>query len=372
MSDAMAMEPNKEQEAAPELKSDFTAEELKKIESIAGQIDISDSQGVVVYGVGAQREISQFADTILGEVRNKDSGYVGEVLTDMMLKIKGLDVDSLTKGGGFFSKIPIFGKIANAGAKFIARYDKLSVQLESIVDNLDKARMDLLKDITLLDNMYDKNLAYLKNLDIYIAAGEMKLKQLKEVEEPKLVKKAEATNAPEDAQALNDFRQALNRLEKKIHDLKLSRMIAIQTAPQIRLVQNGNQALVEKIQSSILNTIPLWKNQIVISITIFRQKKALKAQKEVSDRTNDLLKQNAALLKDSSLEVAKESERGIVEIETLRQVNDDLIATIEETLAIQEEGRQKRREAEKELGNLEHKLKDSLKHAEEEGMKLGK
>jgi len=220
--------------------------------------------------------------------------------------------------------------------------------------------MQLLKDIALLDNMYEKNQEYLKNLDLYIAAGQIKLKELQEKTIPEMKAKADASNDPADAQKFQDLAMAVNRFEKKVHDMKLSRMIAIQTAPQVRMIQGSNQTLVEKIQTSILNTIPLWKNQIVIAITLFRQNKALKLQKEITKTTNDLLSKNAELLKQSSIDIAKETERGIVDIETLKKVNNDLITTIEETLKIQAEGRVKRAQAEKELIKLETDLKQKL------------
>jgi uncharacterized protein YaaN involved in tellurite resistance len=337
----------------------FTPEELVRVQEIKDQINVEDSQAVITYGVGAQRDISQFADNILQQVRAKDSGFAGDILTNLVLKVKEIDVDSLGEGG-FLSKIPILGNLVNSFKRFIERYEKLSVQIEKIVDQLDDARMHMLKDITLLDNMYDKNLDFMKNLDVYIAAGKLKLKELEDTTLPALKEKAEQSKRQEDVQKYNDFTQFLNRLDKKIYDLKLSRTITMQTGPQIRLIQNGNQALVEKIQSSILNTIPLWKNQIVIAITLFRQKKALKLQKEVTDTTNELLKKNAELLKESTTGIAKESERGIVDIETLKKVNDDLISTIEETLKIQAEGKSKRQQAEQELVKIEDQLKSKL------------
>jgi uncharacterized protein YaaN involved in tellurite resistance len=334
---------------------------MKKIEDISKQINIEDSQGVIVYGVGAQKDISDFSETILQQVRSKDSGYVGDILTDMVLKIKDLKVDSLGNSQGVLSSIPILGNFINAVKKFIEKYEKLSVQIEKIIEELDKSRMTLLKDITMLDNLYDKNIDYLKNLDYYIAAGVIKLKELNEKVLPEMQANAEKSNDPVDAQKLQDFKQALTRFEKKVHDLRLSRMIAIQTAPQIRLIQNNDQALVEKVQSSILNTIPLWKNQIVIAISLFRQKKALKLQQEVTETTNDLLTKNSELLKQSSIEIAQENEKGIVEIETLKKVNNDLITTIEETLRIQAEGKAKRAQVETELVTLENELKSKLK-----------
>ena len=341
--------------------SQLKPEEKQKVDGIVKSINVEDSQAVIQYGVGAQSNISSFADTILSEVRAKDAGFVGDVLTNLSLKVKDLKVGSLSGGGGL-GGIPIFGQLFNKVKKFIAKFDKLNVQIEKIVNDLDTARMDLLKDITMLDNLYDKNLEYLKELDIYIIAGQLKHKQLTEVEMPKLKEMADKSNDPVDAQKFNDFAQLVNRFEKKLHDLKLSRIISIQTSPQVRLIQNNNQVLVEKIQSSILNTIPLWKNQIIIAISLFRQKKALQMQKDVTKTTNDLLSKNAEMLKQGSIEVAKESERGIVEIETLKKVNADLISTIDETLKIQKEGREKRKTAEIELVKIESELKAKLKN----------
>ncbi|MDA3901035.1 MAG: toxic anion resistance protein [Spirochaetes bacterium] len=346
-------------------RSKFVPGDLAKIEEIKKSFNINNSDEVIGYGIGAQREISDFSDTILNQVRSKDSGYVGEVLTGLMFTVKDLKVDSLSTGGSFLSSVPIIGDMVDKAKRFIARYDKLSVQIEKIIEELEKARMNLLKDITLLDNLYNKNLLYLKNLDVYIAAGEDKIDELYTVVLPQFKTKADESNDPADAQRYHDLSQLINRFEKKLHDLKLSRMIAIQTAPQVRMIQNGDQVLVEKIQSSILNTIPLWKNQIVIAITLFRQNKALKLQKEISETTNDLLKKNSEMLKSGTVEVARESERGIVEIETLKKVNNDLISTIEETLKIQQEGKAKRQNAEKELIKLEGELKTKLKAAKD-------
>jgi uncharacterized protein YaaN involved in tellurite resistance len=343
------------------LLTNFSGEEQSKIKNLASQINVEDSQGVIVYGVGAQREISNFSDAILQEVKSKDSGFVGEILTDMVIKIKDLNIHKLGDSGNLLSSIPILGSLIDAVKRFMAKYEKLSVHIEKIMEELDKGRMNLLKDITMLDSMYEKNQEYLKNLDYYIAAGLLKLKELKETVLPQLKAQADKNNDPLDTQKLQDFSQCLNRFEKKIHDLKLSRMITIQTAPQIRLIQNNNQALVEKIQSSILNTIPLWKNQIVIAISLFRQKKSLKLQQEISKTTNELLTQNSELLKQSSLDIAKENEKGIVELETLKKVNQDLITTIEETLKIQQEGKTRRQQVETELVKMEDELKLQLK-----------
>jgi uncharacterized protein YaaN involved in tellurite resistance len=339
--------------------SKMTEAEQKHVQEIVKQIDIEDSQAVITFGLGAQKDISDFADSTLEKVQTKDSGYVGEILTNLVEKVQEVDVDSLSETS-IWSKIPFLGSLKRKIKRFISRYVKLNDQIEKIVDELDKARMTLIKDITLLDNMVDKNQDYLKELDLYIAAGQIKLNQLQEKTLPELQAKAEASKDPLDAQNFQDFSQFLNRFEKKLHDLKLSRAIAIQTSPQLRLIQNGDQALVEKIQSSILNTIPLWKNQIVIAITLFRQKKAVKLQRQVAETTNQLIERNAELLKQGAVDIATETERGIVDIESLKKVNADLITTIEEVLKIQEEGRVKRKQAETELVQMEKDLKAKL------------
>jgi len=335
--------------------------EFEKAKAVAAGIDLSDTQAVIQFGAGAQGRIASFADTILAEIRNKDSGYVGEVLGGLVLKIKELDVGSLGTGGNFWSNIPLIGGLVDTVRRFITRYEKLSVQIEKILMELETARMNLLKDITMLDALFGKNTEYLKELDIIIAAGKLKVEEVRERVLPELKAKADTSNDPADAQRLQDMNQLLNRFEKKLHDLQLSRMISIQTGPQIRLIQNNDQTLVEKIQSSILTTIPLWKNQIIIAISLFRQKKALELQKQVTDTTNELLTKNSEMLKTGSIGVARESERGIVEIETLKKVNDDLISTIEETLKIQKEGREKRATAETELRRMEEELKMRLR-----------
>ena len=339
--------------------SQLKPEQLDKARQVAAQIKIEDSQAIVTFGVGAQKEISSFANNILEEVRSKDSGYVGEILTGLVTNVKGLDIDNLNQQKTGLAKL--FSSATNAIKKFITKYEHLSTQLDHIIDELDKARMQLLRDITLLDNMYEANLQYLGNLDIFIAAGELKLQEFNDKILPEAKLKVSQSTDPMVAQGYQDLVQFVNRFEKKVHDLKLSRMIAIQSAPQLRMIQSGDQTLVEKIQSSILNTIPLWKNQIVIAITIFRQKKALEIQKEVTDTTNDLLKKNSELLKQGALEVANENERGIVDIDTLKKTNADLIATIEGVLKIQQEGKTKRASAEQELSKLELELKNTLK-----------
>jgi uncharacterized protein YaaN involved in tellurite resistance len=336
----------------------FNEEQLAQMNTIVDGIDITESQAVMQYGVSAQTDISDFSDTVLNQVKGKDSGYVGDILINLTDSVKSLDVGSIGQDKGFFAKV--LGRAKSSAKKFVARYEKMSTTIESLITELEKAQYTLLKDIELLDQLFDKNLDYLKNLEVFIAAGEQKLKQLNEVDLPKFMEAAKASQDPTEIQKANDFKQLVVRFEKKIHDLKLSRMIAIQSAPQIRMVQNGDQVLVEKIQSSILNTIPLWKNQVVIAITILRQEKALKAQQKVSETTNELLQKNSELLKTNTISIAVESEKGIVEIETLKKVHADLIYTLEETVRIQEEGKVKRQEAEVELNTMGRELKEKL------------
>ncbi|MCI4625565.1 MAG: toxic anion resistance protein [Candidatus Magnetoovum sp. WYHC-5] len=342
----------------------FTDDEKNRIKEISAKINIDDAQETLQYGVSAQKSIASFSDNILNTVRSKDSGYVGDMLTDLLLNVKEMDVDNLapTKGG-FFSKIPFLGSLVDSAKKFVAKYDKISVQIDKVTDKLDNARMELLKDISMFDNLYKKNLEYFRELNILITAGKLKVKECHETiipQQEEKIKAAAENEAPMEAQALSDIQQKVNRFDKNLHNLLLSRNIALQTGPQIRLVQNANQELVEKIQSSILNTIPLWKNQIVIALGLYKQQKALQLQREVSDTTNELLRKNAEMLKANMTGIAKESERGIVDIETLRKTNADLISTIEETLNIQREGRNKRVEVEKELLKMESDLKNKL------------
>ena len=294
----------------------------------------------------------------MDQIRAKDSGEVGNILNDLLSKVQDVNIDNLDPGQKRFSRL--FGGFKREAQKFISRYDKISVQIEKIIDQLDRAKLQLIRDITTLDIMYEKNLEYLHQLDMYIMAGSLKLKELNDKVLPQLKDKATKSGDPVDAQKVKDMAELISRFEKKIHDLKLSRMIAIQTAPQIRLIQNNDQTLVEKIQSSIMNTIPLWKNQIAIAITMLRQQAALKLQRDVTNTTNELLSRNSEMLKVSSIEIARENERGIVDIETLKKVNQDLIETLEETLAISQEGRQKRLQAEAELRTMEDELKRKL------------
>ena len=337
---------------------ELSPEQRVRVEEVKNSIDLIDSQAVLQYGVGAQRNISSFSDNILTQVRSKDSGYVGELMSDLVLKVKEVDVDGLDEG--FLDKLPFLKNASRAVKKFMQRYEKLEVQIDRIEQQLDQARMQMLKDITMFDGLYEKNLEYFRELQIYIAAGEEKLKELQEITLPQLHAEATAKGDAMSAQVVRDFEDTVNRFEKKIHDLKLSKAVAIQTAPQIRLIQNNDKMLVDKIQTAILSTIPLWKSQIVIALGLHRQESVLKMQRSVSDATNTLLTKNAELLRQNSTEVAKESERGIVDLETLKKVNADLISTIEETIKIQQEGRIARQNAEAELAGIEEQLKHTL------------
>lgn len=337
----------------------ISPEERKRIDEIKNAIDLTDSQASVQYGVNAQRNIAEFSDTILNNIRSKDSGYVGDLLSNLVVKVKGFEVDSSDKGS-FIKKIPIIGSIVSSAKNMIAEYDKLSVQVDKIQAELDKARMLMLKDIVMFDTMYDKNVEYFKELQLYIKAGEEKIVELQTQTIPKLRMQAANSQNQMAVQLVSDFENAVSRFEKKVHDLKLSKTIAIQTAPQIRLIQNNDKVLVDKVQSAIFNTIPLWKSQIVIALGLSRQQKVLQMQREITNTTNELLRRNAEMLKQSTLETARETERGIVDIETVKKVNDDLISTIEETIKIQQEGRQKRKTAEAELVHIEERLKQTL------------
>ncbi|MDR2185071.1 MAG: toxic anion resistance protein [Treponema sp.] len=341
-------------------------DELAVAENIAPQakelaktIDITDAQQIEQYAVGIQSKIAGFSDGVLANVRNKDTGYVGTMMTNLLGTIKGARIDELSPST-LINKIPIVGKVFNSFKNFISRYEKIEVQIDRITSDLEKARMDLLKDIGLFDIMFDHNREYFKELEIYIAAGELKVKELNEKVIPGLKRKAEGSGDPMVSQQVNDMVQMTNRFEKKVHDLKLSKTISMQMAPQIRLVQNNNRILVDKIQTSILNTIPLWKNQIIIAMGIFKQARALKMQQEVDRTTNELLLKNSQMLKETTASVVSIGEKGIVEVETLKKVNADLIATLEETIAIQEKGKAARKSAEAELVKIESELKNKL------------
>ena len=336
----------------------LTPEERAKAEEIKNGIDLMDSQTAILYGVGAQRNLAEFSDNILANVRNKDTGYVGDLMGELVEKVRDVGVDEAE--GGVLDKLPFLRSAARAVRRLLARYEKIEVQIDRIQRDLEEARMQMLKDIAMFDGLYEKNLEYFRGLQVYIVAGEEKLRETREETLPRLRAEAQAKGDPMSAQVVRDFEDTVDRFEKKLHDLKLSKSIAIQTAPQIRLIQNNDKLLVDKIQTAILSTIPLWKGQIVIALGLARQQSALQMQRSVTDTTNELLQRNAELLKQNSLDVARESERGIVDLETLKKVNDDLISTIEETIQIQREGRAARQSAEAELAGIERKLKDAL------------
>ncbi|MBQ7514916.1 MAG: toxic anion resistance protein [Schwartzia sp.] len=349
--------PREEIERIAKKVEQLTPEDRRKVDAIKESLDLTDSGASLQFGAAAQKDIAEFSDSVLARVRAKDSGEVGALLGELVSKIKGFEPE---EDKGFLKKIPLIGDALGKAGDIMAQYQTLSTQIAHIEASLDKSRADLMKDIATFDGLYEKNLDYFKGLQLYIVAGEEKLAEMRETTLPKLHRQAAESADPMAAQVVSDFEAGVERFEKKLHDLKLSKMIAIQTAPQIRLIQNSDKDLVDRVQSAIYNTIPLWKNQIVIALGLSRQQKVIAQQRAVSDTTNDLLKKNAALLKQNSIEAARENERGIVDIETVKQVNADLVATIEETLRIQEAGRAKRQAAEKELAGLEDQLKKTL------------
>ena len=328
--------------------------------AIKDSFNILDSTQTVSYGVGAQRNLSEFSDTILTQIRNRDTGEVGELLTDLLVQVKDMEIEDLGEGKGFFSQLPGIKSIRKRIERFKSKYESVEVQIDRIEGQLENTRVQMLKDIAMYDKLYQKNLEYFNQLNLYIIAGAEIIEEMRNQTLPKLRAEAEQSGDSMNAQLVSDFEDTVNRFEKKVHDLKLSKQMSIQTAPQIRLIQNNDKMLVDKMQTAILNTIPLWKSQIVIALGLTRQEQALKLQKSVTDTTNELLKKNSAKLKQNTIEVAKESERGIVEIETLKQVNRDLIETINETIKIQKEGRAQRQRAEEELVALEEEVKQTL------------
>lgn len=325
------------------------------VDDFAAQIDITNTQQVLQYGAGCQKKIADFSETALGNVRTKDMGEVGEMLTRVVSELRSIEDEDENKG--FFG---MFKKKANQLADMKAKYDKAEVNVNKISSALETHQVTLLKDVAMLDKMYELNLNYFKELSMYILAGKKKLKEAQEVQLPALVAKAEQSSLPEDTQAARDYAEMCNRFEKKIHDLELTRTVSLQMAPQIRLIQNNDTVMSDKIQSTLVNTIPLWKSQMVIAIGLDHSTDAARAQREVSDMTNELLKKNAENLKVATLETARESERGIVDIETLKTTNQTLISTLDEVLKIQQEGREKRRSAEVELQKLESDMRNKL------------
>lgn len=342
--------------ADPQLTEDaLSPEERKMVDEFSRQIDLHDSNGILQYGAGTQRKMAEFSETALKNVRTKDLGEVGDMISSLVTELKSFDADEPERG--------LFGRIKKGGDKITAmkaKYDKAEVNVEKICTMLEDHQVQLMKDVAILDKMYMLNLSYFKELSMYILAGKKRLAEVRATELAEAVAKAQRTNLPEDAQAAKDLQELCDRFEKKLHDLELTRMISIQTAPQIRLVQASDTMMIEKIQTTVVNTIPLWKSQMVISLGVEHATQAAKAQKEVTDMTNELLKKNAEKLKVATVESARAAERGIVDIETLKTTNAALISTLDEVVKIQEEGRQKRRAAEAELDRMEQELKSTL------------
>ena len=335
---------------------ELTEEEKKAVDDFNKQIDVFDSTQILQYGAAAQNKISSFSDSVLEDVKTKSAGEVGDLLADLVSEIKGFD-GAIAEPKGLAK---IFSNAKKQLNKIVAKYSKIESNIDGIEKGLDKSKIKLLKDVSMFDEMYQKNLEYFKEISLYIIAGERKLDELKNVVLPELKKKAEETQEQMDIQKVQDMEAQINRFEKKLHDLKTTRIISIQMAPQIRLIQNNDAELVEKIQSSLTNTIPLWKNQMVLALGISNAKTALKQQQAVSQLTNDMLVKNSETLKQGTLDIAKESERAIVDIATLKKTNQDLIETLDGVIKIHEEGRAKRQEAEVELQNIEKELKDKI------------
>lgn len=334
-------------------------EHQEEAQKLANTIDVHNSQSVLSYGADAQKKLGEFSQLMLTKVQNKDIGPIGDVLSDLMYKLDEANPDELqTENNGLFKRL--FSKVKSSIYEITAKYQQIGAQIDTIAIKLEREKDGLMKDNEVLEQLYHKNKDFFEALNLYIVAGELKMEELVTEIIPAAEKKAKLSNNQMDAQEVSDLQQFYNRLEKRTHDLKLARQITIQQAPQIRLIQNTNQALAEKIQSSITTAIPLWKNQVAIALTLLRQKDAVTAQRQVSETTNELLKKNSEMLKVSAIETAKENERGVVDIETLKQTQNDLISTIQETMAIQNEGRAKRQAAEKELVQLEDELKQQV------------
>lgn len=360
----LTLEPFAEEVAAPvieEVQQEIldeqilTEEEKAQVTAFAKQIDLSNSTMILQYGAGTQKKMADFSETALGNVRSKDFGEVGELLSDVVTELKDFDDEDDSKGF-----LGIFKKSANKLESLKNKYAKAETNINQICKVLEGHQVQLLKDVAVLDKMYDLNLTYFKELTMYVLAGKKKLQEVRDTQLKELVEKAQRTGAPEDAQAAKDLDAMCNRFEKKIHDLELTRTISMQTAPQIRLVQSNDTLMVEKIQSTVVNTIPLWKSQMVLALGVEHSAQAAEAQRRVTDMTNELLKKNAEKLKLATVEVSQESERGIVDIETLKATNENLISTLDEVMRIQQEGRAKRKEAEAEMLRMENELKQKL------------
>lgn len=346
-------------------EEDLSPEDVAQVEKYMSQIDIKDSQLVLQYGAAAQKNVADFSEGALASVKTKDMGEIGSMLTGVVTELKGFSVEE--EKGGFLG---LFKKGGNQLASLKAKYDKAEVNVNKICKAMEGHQQVLLKDVAMLDKMYDENLDYFKQLSLYIIAGKKKLDEAKKVELPRLLAKAEESGLQEDSQEARDYASMVERFEKKIYDLELTRNISMQMAPQIRLIQSNDTIMAEKIQSTLVNTIPLWKSQMVIAIGLEHSQDAAKAQREVTDMTNELLKKNAEALKTATIESAKESERGIVDIETLTATNQMLIETFDEVMQIQADGRAKRQAAEAELGRIETEMKDKILEISRESLKV--
>ena len=336
--------------------SSLSPAEQAAVREFSEQIDILNTEQVMNYGSAAQKNISEFSDAALNTVRTKDLGEVGDKLSDLVVELKGLNFSPEEKKG----LKGLFKKSTTNLASLKAQYDKAEVNVDKIVESLEGHEVTLMKDVALMDKMYERNEEYMKELTMYILAGKLRIEQLRNEELPKYRQKAMESNLPEDAQAANDYANMIGRFEKKIHDLELTRTISVQMAPQIRMIQNNDSLMMEKIRSSINNTIPLWKNQMVLAMSLFHSDQAMKAQREVTNMTNQLLEANAQALHQGSVDVARESERGIVDMETLIKTNEELIKTLDEVRQIQNDGRTRRAQAEEELARIEGELKQKL------------
>ena len=352
--------PQEEKEApapAEKLELDkLSPAEQQAVRSFSEQIDVSNAEQIMNYGSAAQKNIAEFSDAALSSVRTKDLGQVGDMLGDLVVELQGLNFDTEEKKGF----LGIFKKASQSIAEMKAQFNKAEVNVDKIVESLEKHEIVLMKDISMMDRMYQRNQEYMKELTMYILAGKLKIEHLRSVELPEKIAHAKETGLPEDAQAANDFANLIGRFEKKIHDLELTRTISVQMAPQIRMVQNNDSLMAEKIRSSIVNTIPLWKNQMVMAMSLHHSEQAMKAQRQVTDMTNQLLMKNAETLRQGSVGIAQEAERGIVDMETLKKTNMELIATLDEVRRIQDDGRARRAQAEEELGRIEGELKQKL------------
>lgn len=368
----LSNEPSPTEQKAPSVLERLSDEDQKKAHQLAEQIPVGNYESILTYGANAQNELSRFSHQMLDHVQRKDIGPVGDILKDLMEKLNELDPEELQqeKKSGIRK---FFKRVSRSLQELMTKYQKLSTQIDRIGIQLEHSKQGLVDDVHMLDQLYEQNKIYFQALNVYIAAAELKKEEIISEMLPKLKQKAEASQDQMDVQEFNDLTQFVDRLEKRIYDLQLSRQITIQTAPQIRMIQQTNQTLAEKIQSSIMTAIPLWKNQIAIALTLNNQRKAVEAQKQVTKTTNDLLLKNSEMLKVNTIETAKENERGLVEIETLKKTQENLISTIEETLQIQADGRQKRKAAEIEIARMEEDLKQRLlsihtKHQQERSL----